>query len=94
MGRSILDFDPDTLKMLCTAFDEVWQDIAGNYGHLAADEKRRRLALIILQLGNDGARDLEDIKESALGIMRVQERITGRTHKVPEAALASGRSRA
>jgi hypothetical protein len=79
MSRSILDetsgyFAPDTLKVLCTAFDEVWQDIGGNYGHLTADEKRRRLALVILELGNNGARDLEDIKETALEIMRLKER--------------------
>jgi hypothetical protein len=36
MGHTLLEsntsFDPDTLQLLCRAFDEVWKDIAGNYG--------------------------------------------------------------
>lgn len=82
MNRSIFDetsgyFAPDTRKVFCTAFDEVWRDIAGNYGHLTADEKRRPLALVILELGNNGARDLGDIKETALEIMRLKKRPDG-----------------
>ncbi len=34
MGRSLIDtasYDPDTLKMLSQAFDDVWREMAGNY---------------------------------------------------------------
>jgi hypothetical protein len=34
MGRSLIDtasYDPDTLKMLSQAFDDVWGEMAGNY---------------------------------------------------------------
>ena len=78
MGRTLLEtaghYDPDTLKLLCSAFDEAWEDIAGNYGHMSVEERRTRLALIILELGNNGGRDIEDIKETALEIMRDRER--------------------
>jgi hypothetical protein len=78
MGRTLLEtaghYDPDTLKLLCSAFDEAWEDIAENYGHMSVEERRTRLALIILELGNNGGRDIEDIKETALEIMRVRER--------------------
>ena len=62
MGRTLLDsntsFDPETLQLLCRAFDDAWQDIAGNYGHIAAEDRRTRLATVILQLANNGERDV------------------------------------
>lgn len=78
MGRTLFEgntsFDSDTVQLLCRAFDEAWQDIAGNYGHIAVEDKRTRLALIILQLASNGERDVDDIKETALEIMRLRER--------------------
>jgi hypothetical protein len=79
MGRSLLDeptgyFAPNTVKLLCKAFDEVWQEIGGNYGDGVVEERRTRLARVILDLGNDGERDIDYIKEGALEIMRLKER--------------------
>jgi hypothetical protein len=85
-GARLLDtaassYAPATLKLLGQAFDEVWQDIAGNYGAAATIEDRRtRLALIILELANMGERDLDDIKREALAIMRLREQRTQSRH--------------
>jgi hypothetical protein len=65
-------YDAATVKMLCRAFDEA---CAGNYGHRSVDEERTRLALIVLQLGNNRARDIEDIKERAIAIMTLTDRL-------------------
>jgi hypothetical protein len=68
-------YDPGTLKLLGQAFDELWQKIAGTYGGGATIEDRRaRLALIILELANIGERDLDDIKSDALAIMLLREK--------------------
>jgi hypothetical protein len=77
MGHSLIDgtsYDPDTLKLLSRAFDETWQDIGGNYGAATAEDRRTRLALIILELAGNGERDLIDLKYMALEIMRHKER--------------------
>ena len=62
MGRSLIDtasYDPDTLKMLSQAFDDVWREMAGKYHAQAMIEDRRnRLATIILGLDAGGERDL------------------------------------
>jgi len=66
--------DPSTRALLGQAFDEVWQEIAGNYtSALAIEEKRMRLVLIILALANFGVRDLDEIKDRALATMRLRE---------------------
>ena len=68
------DNDPITSGRLRQAYDEVWQDIAGYYQNAATIEDRSiRLALIILELANTGARDLEEIKSDALAIMLLGE---------------------
>ena len=68
------DNDPDTPRRLAQAYDEVWQDLAGYYRNAATIEDRSiRLALIILELANNGARDLEEIKSDALAIMLLGE---------------------
>jgi hypothetical protein len=78
MGRTLLNsntsFDRDTVQLLCRAFDEAWQDIAGNYGNMAVEDRRTRLAAIILQLVSNGERNVADIKETALEILRLKER--------------------
>jgi hypothetical protein len=78
MGRTLLEttgsHDPDTLQLLCRAFDEAWEEVANSYRHMTVEERRTRLALIILELANNGERDLDDIKETALEIMRLKER--------------------
>jgi hypothetical protein len=65
MGHSFFDgtsYDPNTL------------DIGGNYGVATAEDRRTRLALIILELAGNGERDLIDLKYLALEIMRHKER--------------------
>jgi hypothetical protein len=73
MGRSLIDtasYDPDTLKMLSQAFDEVWREIAGKY-HAEAmiEDRRNRLATIILGLADGGERDLSRMKTRASKLM-------------------------
>jgi hypothetical protein len=73
MARSLIDtasHDPDTLKMLSQAFDEVWREIAANY-HAEAmiEDRRNRLATIILGLADGGERDLLRMKTCASKLM-------------------------
>jgi hypothetical protein len=78
MGRALLEtsgsYDSETFKRLCNAFDEAWDDIANSYSHIGVEERRTRLALIILDLGSKDARDIQDLKDTALEIMRLKER--------------------
>jgi hypothetical protein len=78
MGCALLDksssFDPDTLKLLGRAFDEAWDDIGGNYTKALIEDRRTRLARIILELAGNGERDLIDLKCMAIEIMRHKER--------------------
>jgi hypothetical protein len=83
MGRSLLDsavYDPDTLKLLRQAFDEAWLEIAGNYGAAAmAEDRRKRLALFVLGLADNGERDAVNIKNIALRLMKsVEQPFNGR----------------
>ena len=74
-------YDPNTLWLLGQAYEEVWLNIAGNYGTAATIEDRRiRLALIILELANTGERDLDEIKSDALAIMLLREQQTRSLH--------------
>jgi hypothetical protein len=51
--------------MLYQAFDETWQQLAGNYQTQAMIEDRRnRLASSIVALADDGVRDLPRSKKS------------------------------
>ena len=63
------------MQLLCRAFDEAWEEeIANSYRHMSVEERRTRLALIILEIANNRDRDLDDIKETALEFMRLKER--------------------
>jgi hypothetical protein len=74
-------YDPGKLQLLGQTFDEVWKDIAGNYGAVETiEDRRRRLALIILEIANIGERDLDEIKSDALAIMRHREQRTQSRH--------------
>jgi hypothetical protein len=72
MGQAIPkeNYDPETLKMLGRAFDAAWQDIRGGLSDAAVEDRRIRLALIILELARNGRRREQEIKASALNIMR------------------------
>jgi hypothetical protein len=73
MARSLIDtasHDPDTLKMLSQAFDEVWREIAANYqAEAMIEDRRNRLATIILSLADGGERDLSRMKTCASKLM-------------------------
>jgi hypothetical protein len=73
MGRSLIDtasYDPDTLKILSQAFDEVWQEIAGKYyAEAMIEDRRNRLATIILGLADGGERDLSRMKTCTSKLM-------------------------
>jgi hypothetical protein len=73
MARTLIDtasYDPGTLKTLNQAFDEVWREIAANY-HAEAmiEDRRNRLATIILNLADGGERDLSRLKTCASKLM-------------------------
>ena len=61
-------YGPDALKLMCRAFDEAWEGIAGNFGDdtIAIEVARTRLANAILSLPQDEIKDVEQIKNSAL----------------------------
>jgi len=73
MDHAIRDFgenyDPDTLNVLCRAFDAAWLDISGNGGAASAEDRRNRLALIILELARRGVRDEQKIRAIAVDVL-------------------------
>jgi len=78
MGRRIQGYgdtyDPDTMKLLARAFDAAWKDI-GKVGVASEVEDRRtRLALIILALAREGARNEREIRKLAVQHMNSSER--------------------
>jgi hypothetical protein len=64
-------YSPEALKVLFQAFDEAWNNIAGNFGGnpLAVQAARLKLANIMLDLGASSGDDPERIKNAALEIM-------------------------
>ena len=102
MGRSLIDtasYDPDTLKMLSQAFDDVWGEMAGNYHAQAMIEDRRnRLATIILGLADGGEHDLARMKTCATKLLARGVRLNApdtveRGKPRPRIAHFSGRKR-
>jgi hypothetical protein len=98
MGHPLLDiaasnYHPHTLKLLGRTFDEVWADIAGNYDVKATEDRRRRLALIILNLAGAGERNIDGIKDAALEIMRlVEQPMVSKDAALPRTPTAVRRS--
>jgi hypothetical protein len=83
MQRTPLDnytsFDPETLKILTEAFDEAWPTIASrSHGYLNMQRKRDALASIIVKLANNGERDVEALKTTALQAFALIEQPWGR----------------
>jgi hypothetical protein len=78
IGRALLntsaDYDADTLKLLGRSFDAAWQNLAGNFDAATAENRRTRLALIILELAKGGERDEDAITAAAVNIMSRKER--------------------
>jgi len=68
------DHDPDTLKLLDRAFDAAWRDISGHCCTAADEDRRARLALIILELARRGERDEKSIRNATVSIMAMDSK--------------------
>ena len=58
-ARRLIDgasFGPDTLKALGQAFDQAWEEIAGNFGDTQIENARLRLAEAMLSIAIEGGR--------------------------------------
>jgi hypothetical protein len=66
-------FDPGTLKLLARAFDAAWVDVRGYEAAALAEDRRTRLALVILALAREGTRNEREIKERAVRYMNKSE---------------------
>src|SRR5688572_5637848 len=69
-------YGPEALKIVCHAFDDAWNDIAGNFGDDPGiiEAARLKLAHIILSFPHEKIRDAEQVKRSALQILALQYR--------------------
>ena len=69
-------YGPEALKIVCQAFDDAWNDIAGNFGDDPGiiEAARLKLANIMLSFPHDKIRDAEQVKRSALQILALQYR--------------------
>jgi hypothetical protein len=63
-------FEPAAVTAMGKAFDQVWAEIAGNFGNPSEVETARlRLAEAILSIATDGSTDVEKLKAGALHAM-------------------------
>jgi hypothetical protein len=70
-ARQVIDgasFGPNALKALGRAFDEAWQEIAGNFGaeQEVIESARLRLANAILSIADEDSQIVEALKRAAL----------------------------
>jgi hypothetical protein len=78
-ARELIDgvsFGPEALKAIGQAFDEAWEEIAGNFGGNPQDieEARLRLANAVLSIAHEDSRDVEVLKRAALQRMALDYR--------------------
>ena len=77
-ARRVLEgasFDPDTLKVICRAFDEAWDSIAHHYGSpLEVEHARLRLANSMLAIAQGLGHDVEALKNAAFQDMAMNYR--------------------
>jgi hypothetical protein len=66
MPFTSMNFDPDALKVLQTAFDEACQQLTETDGFKADGETRKALAMRIVDCAKRGERDLEELRAYAL----------------------------
>ena len=66
MPFTSMNFDPDVLKVLQTAFDEACQQLTETDGFKADDETRKALAMRIVGCAERGERDLGRLRAYAL----------------------------
>jgi hypothetical protein len=70
-------YDPDTLKMLGRAFDETWLEMPqGGQKAQAIEDRRNRLAIILLALAAGGVRNSLRLKMLALRFMAHAETLS------------------
>jgi hypothetical protein len=69
-------YGPETLKVICKAFDDAWASIAHHFAEEAhlANAARERLAHAILIAATEHSEDPEPIKNVALQIMTLSYR--------------------
>ena len=69
-------YGPETLKVICKAFDDGWSEIAGHFTHkgLQAQSARLRLAAAVLAVARDDSCGSDEVKNQALQIMAVNYR--------------------
>ena len=78
-ARKLIDgasFGPEALKAVGQAFDEAWQDIAGNFGDDPQDVERARMKLAnaVLSIADEESRDVDVLKRAALQRMALDYR--------------------
>jgi hypothetical protein len=78
MGRSIQGYgdtyDLDTMKLLARAFDAAWIEVRRDEASAQAEDRRTRLALIVLALAREGSRNELEIRKCAIKYMNSTER--------------------
>ena len=63
-------FEPEAVRAMGMAFDQVWAEIAGNFGDPSEVETARlRLADAILSITTEGSTDAAQLKAGALQAM-------------------------
>ena len=69
-------FGPETLKVVCQAFDDAWRDIEGNFGNDPRDIEmaRVKLANAVLSMANEDSRNVEALKNGALQALALDYR--------------------
>ncbi len=69
-------YGPETLKVICKAFDDAWSEIAGHFTHngLQAQSARLKLAEAVLAVARDDSCDFDEVKNQALQIMAMNYR--------------------
>jgi hypothetical protein len=78
-ARKLIDgasFGPDALKAIGQAFDEAWQEVAGNFGDDPQDieHARFKLANAVLSIAGEDSRDVDVLKRAALQRMALDYR--------------------
>ena len=70
---------PEALKIIRRAFDEAWQQVAGNFGDDTADAEKARLGLAraLLSIAHEDSRDVNALKRAALEQMALDYRTLG-----------------
>jgi hypothetical protein len=69
-------FGPEALKVIGQAFDEAWQEIAGNFGSdpHELETARMKLATAVLSVAHEDSRDAEVLKRASLQRMALDYR--------------------